>query len=114
MISFTRIFFSLILLFSFGIMACEESTTNFEEPVLSSLEEITVPDTIMAHTVAQVKEIRQQSGIDQRAMAIEGVLSVGTAGNGNDDAWIQVLVKRRLYSRSRSYNAWRFTTGSAN
>ena len=47
----------------------------------------------MTHTLAQVKEARQQSEIDKQAMAIEGVLSVGISGNSNDDAWIQVMVK---------------------
>ena len=89
----SRILYGLALLFFVGLTACEESASNFEEPVLADLEETTSADTIMAHTIAQVKEARQQSGIDQRAMSIEGVLSVGTAGNSNDDAWIQILVK---------------------
>ena len=93
MIFSTRVLCGLALFIFLGLTACEESATDFEEPILSSMAETASPDTLMAFTVAQVKEIRQQSGIDQRAMAIEGVVSVGTSGNGNDDAWIQVLVK---------------------
>ena len=75
-----------------GLSACDQPPIDPEEPVLSGVTS-TQTDTLMAHTVAQVKEVRKQSGIDQRAMAIDGVLSVGTTGNGNEDAWIQILVK---------------------
>ena len=88
--------YSLTLFLFLGVVGCEDSTTTFEEPVLADLETSVQPDTIMAHTVAQVKTMRQQSGIDQRAMAIDGVISVGTSGNSNDDAWIQILVKDTL------------------
>ena len=75
------------------VTGCAEGTTYYSEPALAHSEETASTDTLMAHTTAQVKEIRKQSGIDQRVMSIDGVLSVGTAGNNNDDAWIQILVK---------------------
>ena len=83
----------LSLLITGLLYGCEQSTYRPDEPVVAEIEQSVLPDTIMKHTVTQVKEARHQSGIDQRAMAIEGVLSVGISGNDNDDAWIQILVK---------------------
>ena len=83
----------LSLLLTGLLFGCEESASQLDEPLIAEIEQSVLPDTIMKHTMAQVKEARQQSGLDQRAMAIEGVLSVGISGNSNDDAWIQVLVK---------------------
>ena len=44
----------------------------------------------MPYSVSEVSQIRSTHNVDRRAMAIEGVLSVGVTGNSNDDAWIQI------------------------
>ena len=83
----------IALLSSCLLYGCEESASQLDEPLIADIEQPVFPDTLMKHTAAQVKEVRQQSGIDQRAMAIDGVLSVGISGNSNDDAWLQITVK---------------------
>lgn len=86
-------FSTLFVLITCFLIGCEESASLPDEPIVNSIEQSVLPDTIMTHTVAQVKEARQQSEIDKRAMAIDGVLSVGISGNTNEDAWIQIIVK---------------------
>lgn len=86
-------FGSILLIIASIFLGCEESASHPDEPIVAELEQPAILDTLMTHTVAQVKEARQQSEIDQHAMAIDGVLSVGISGNNNEDAWIQVLVK---------------------
>gem|GEM_PF-4813613 len=88
-IRFGVIFFTVSAI----LVGCEESASQLDEPIVAELEQAILPDTIMTHTVSQVQEARQQSEIDKRAMAIEGVLSVGISGNSNEDAWIQIMVK---------------------
>lgn len=82
-----------VIMASSLLYGCEESASQLDEPLVADIEQPVFPDTLMKHTAAQVKEARQKSGIDQQAMAIEGVLSVGISGNSNDDAWIQITVK---------------------
>ncbi len=100
-IPFTLQFFSaFVLLFAFG---CEPGAMHPEEspdtdaaataPLEAHPVTDSTADTTMAYTATHVKEVRAQTGIDERAMALEGVLSVGTSGASNDDAWIQILVK---------------------
>ena len=84
---------TVLFLFIAMLFGCEENASHLDEPLIDPTEQSILTDTIMTHTVAQVQEARQQSGLDKRAMAIEGVVSVGISGNSNEDAWIQVLVK---------------------
>ncbi len=70
-------------------VACLIGGCETSEPVINHLE--TPP--VMTYSVSEVSEIRTQHKIDQRALAIEGVLSVGVSGKSNDDAWIQILCK---------------------
>ena len=63
--------------------AAFEQDTTIRQPALQELT--------MGYTAAQVAEIRKKADLDARAMAIDGVLSVGVAGEGPDNAWIQIL-----------------------
>ena len=67
------------------IWGCESS-----EPIIDHLE---TPQPTMSYSVSEVSQIRSQHNLDQRARAIDGVLSVGVSGKSNDDAWIQILCK---------------------
>ena len=74
----------------FFCLACAPGCTNSDTAIDTSLTE---PDSLAerpAFTAAEVASIRKASDIDARAMAIPGVISIGTAGT-NEDAWIQVL-----------------------
>jgi len=51
------------------------------------------PQPVMSYSVSEVAQIRTRHNLDQRAMSIEGVLSVGVAGNSDDDAWFQIQCK---------------------
>ncbi len=78
-----------------GSSGCESS-----EPVLDPTEN---PPLVMRYSVSQVSEARTAHNVDQRAMQIEGVLSVGVAGNSNEDAWIQIQCKdSTAVSRARA------------
>ena len=72
----------------FGLAAgpgCESTETAFEQPEMEELE--------MSYTASEVSAIRNKMDLDNRVMAIDGVVSVGVTGNSNDDAWIQILCK---------------------
>lgn len=67
------------------IWGCETS-----EPIIEQ-HKILLP--AMTYSASEVSQIRTQHNVDQRAMSIEGVLSIGTSGKSNDDAWIQIMCK---------------------
>lgn len=73
-------YLSLIVIL-FLCWGCESSEPIIEHPESSP---------IMPYSVSEVTQVRSVHNVDQRAMAIEGVLSVGVTGNSNDDAWIQI------------------------
>ena len=76
---------SLILAAVLFMWGCETS-----EPIIDHPE---TPLQAMTYSVSEVSQIRAQHNVDQRAMSIDGVLSVGVTGKSNDDAWIQILCK---------------------
>ncbi len=76
---------TLSLLFMTLVVGCETS-----EPIIDHLES-TQP--AMPYSVAEVSDIRTAHNVDQRAMAIDGVISVGISGKSNDDAWIEILCR---------------------
>ncbi len=78
-----------------GFAGCESSV-----PVLEKTDN---PPIAMRYSVSQVSEARTTHNVDQRAMTIEGVLSVGVAGNSNEDAWIQIqCMDSTAVSRARA------------
>jgi hypothetical protein len=64
---------------------CESGETAFEQPEMEELE--------MQYTASEVADIRNKADLDQRALALDGVISIGVTGNSNEDAWIQILCK---------------------
>lgn len=68
-----------------GGPGCESTETAFEQPEMEKLE--------MSYSASEVSAIRNKMDLDNRVMAIDGVVSVGVSGNSNDDAWIQILCK---------------------
>ncbi len=77
--------YSIVLACSLTIMSCETSEQIIEQPE--------TPLPVMTYSVSEVSEIRKSHNVDQQAMAVEGVLSVGVSGNSNDDAWIAIQCK---------------------
>ncbi len=76
-------------------MACETSAPTLDPP--------DPPQPAMTYSVPEVSKVRTQHNVDQRAMSIAGVLSVGIAGASNDDAWIQIQCKdTEAISRART------------
>ncbi|MEM8484941.1 MAG: hypothetical protein AAF564_05300 [Bacteroidota bacterium] len=71
-----------------GFASCESSAPVLEKT--EALPTAETPSLAMRYSVSQVSEARTTHNVDQRAMTIEGVLSVGVAGNSNEDAWIQI------------------------
>lgn len=61
------------------------------------------PQSAMTYSASEVAKIRNQHNVDQRAMAIDGVLSVGVAGTSSEDAWIHIQCKDlEAISKARS------------
>ncbi len=88
---------STILLLAGLLMnpACETPSPTLDQPEDQ--------ETAMTYSVAEVSQVRTQHNVDQRAMAIDGVMSVGISGAGNDDAWIQIQCKDvEAISKARS------------
>ena len=62
---------------------CDKDEAAFDQPALQELE--------MTYTASEVSEIRKKADLDARALAIDGVLSVGVTGQSNEDAWLQIM-----------------------
>ncbi len=67
------------------IAGCETS-----EPIIENAD---TPLPVMPYSVSEVSQIRTAHNVDERALGIEGVISVGISGKSNDDAWIEILCK---------------------
>ena len=66
-----------------GGPGCNEEEAAIDQPTPLGIE--------MTYTAEEVSEIRKNTDLDTRAMSIDGVVGIGTTGNSNDDAWIQVM-----------------------
>lgn len=53
-------------------------------------------------TVAEVNAARKVAGFDRRAMGLPGIVSVGTSGRDNHDAWIQVMARDQACAQAWS------------
>lgn len=80
--------FSFILPLFAGLLLNPGCETQAPDP-----QNIDPPQSAMTYSASEVAKIRNQHNVDQRAMAIDGVLSVGVAGTSNEDAWIQIQCK---------------------
>ena len=60
----------------------------------------TKPKAARKFTVAEVNAARKAANFARRAMGLLGIVSVGTSGRGNDDAWIQVMARNRACAQA--------------